>query len=249
VRTPQAGEWASERLIGGAIEAAPIAFVVLSVDGRYVAANRAASRFSGYSRSELMSLRSGDLSADPKRTQATIEAVLRTGGGAGERDILRKDGSVLRVQFRLGPAQLGEERVLVAAWWPTNKLDPADADELVEEDSKPLARTQERLTGLVFQKAPIAITITDRAGLYLAVNDKATEITGYSREELLALDAWAIAVPSRRPPGEDLTALGARDGQASICCKDGTVKQVEFRVATTTLGHEQVRISLWWEIA
>lgn len=241
--------WESERLIGGAIEAAPIAFSVLSEEGRYLAANRAASRFSGYPRAELLQLSSTDLSADPERTRAAIENAFGTGSGSGQRRLRRADGSVLLVQYRLAPAELGPDRLMVAAWWPE------DADEELEAEEEPLeseaasdSRAQERVLGLAFQRAPIAVTVSDGAGNYLALNDRACEITGYSRAELFELGAFGVVVSPGRPAVADLTRLpGIRRGEAELRCRDGTTKIVAFRAATTILAKQRVRIGVWWE--
>lgn len=240
--------WESERLIGGAIEAAPIAFSVMAEDGSYLAANRAASRFSGYPRAELLRLRSTDLSADPERTRAAIESAYRTGGDAGVRTLRRLDGSIVRVQYRLAPAALGPDRLMVAAWWPEEGEDAVAEEATVDEDVSPDAATHERVLGLAFQQAPIAVTVSDGAGDYLALNDRACEITGYSRRELFELGAFGVVVAPGRPSGGDLTALpGIRSGEAELRCRDGTTKTVAFRAATTILAKQKVRIAVWWE--
>jgi len=135
-------DWESERLIGGAIEAAPIAFSVLSDEGRYVSANHAASSFSGYSRAELLRMASTELSADPDRTRAAIESAFRTGSGSGVRRLLRADGSILEVQYRLAPAELAGDRLMVAAWWPA-----APIDEHEDEAPRSGVRSEERRVG------------------------------------------------------------------------------------------------------
>lgn len=240
--------WESERLIGGAIEAAPIAFSVMAEDGRYLAANRAASRFSGYTRAELLRSRSIDLSADPERTRAAIEDAFRTGSGAGVRKLRRADGAILHVQYRLAPAELGPDRLMVAAWWPEDGEETA-AGEVPEDDAVSAdSGTHERVLGLAFQRAPIAVTVSDGAANYLALNDRACEITGYSRSELFELGAFGVVITPGRPAEGDLTLLpGIRSGEAEIRLRDGSTKTVAFRAATTILARQKVRIGVWWE--
>ena len=240
--------WESERLIGGAIEAAPIAFSVMAEDGSYLAANRAASRFSGYTRAELLGLRSTDLSADPERTSAAIEEAFRTGSGAGVRKLRRADGSIFRVQYRLAPAELGPDRLMVAAWWPDESEENAAGHEPADEEVSSDSATHERVLGLAFQRAPIAVTVSDGAAKYLAINDRACELTGYSRSELFELGAFGVVVAPGPPAGGDLTSLpGIRSGEAELRCRDGSTKTVAFRAATTILAQQKVRIGVWWE--
>ncbi|HST25057.1 MAG TPA: PAS domain S-box protein [Gaiellaceae bacterium] len=234
-------------MLGNAIEAAPIAFTVLVRSGRYVAANGAASRLSGYTRPELLTLSTDDLSADRKRTRAAIAEAFRTGHGAGIRELRRKDGSVVPMEFRLAAAELAGDPLLVAAWWPADGEEPAEL-EPVEEESAAVSRAQERVLGLAFQQAPIAVTVSDADAAYLALNDRACAITGYSRAELFELGAWGVVVAPRDRVGSDLLATpGIRSGEATVRCADGSTKKVEFRAATTTLGRRQVRIAVWWE--
>ena len=240
-------DWESERLIGGAIEAAPIAFSVLSDDGRYVAANRAASSFSGYPRDELLRLASTDLSADPERSRAAMESAFRTGSASGVRRLLRADGSILQVEYRLASAELGEDRLLVAAWWPVD-ADVEPADEPAANGRSSDSRAHARVLGLAFQRAPIAVTVSDGAGNYLALNDRACGITGYSRAEMFELGAFGVVKSPGPPSGGDLTRIpGIRSGEAELLCRDGTMKTVSFRAATTVLAKQKVRIGVWWE--
>ena len=241
-------DWESERLIGGAIEAAPIAFSVMAEDGRYLAANRAASGFTGYPRAELLEMSSTDLSADPERTRQAIARAFETGAGAGVRRLRRADGAILSVQYRLAPAQLGPDRLMVAAWWPADDAEVEPAGEPLDDGATPDAGTHERVLGLAFQRAPIAVTVSDGAGNYLALNDRACEITGYSRSELFELGAFGVVVRPGPPESGDLTQHpGIRSGEAELRCRDGSAKTVSFRAATTIIAKQKVRIGVWWE--
>jgi PAS domain S-box-containing protein len=239
--------WESERLIGGAIEAAPIAFTVLLENGRYVAANRAASRLTGYTRSELLELSTSDLSDDPERSGRAVASALETGSGSGVRRVRRKDGTVFSAEYRLAPASMGRERLIVAAWWPEDPAIEAGGDDVFDSDPASLLRAQERVLGVAFQQAPIAVTVSDGEGNYLALNDRACEITGYTRSELFDLGAFGIVITPGRPGGSLVDLPGIRAGTAELRLRDGTTKFVAFRAATTDLGSEQVRIGVWWE--
>jgi PAS domain S-box-containing protein len=242
--------WESERLIGGAIEAAPIGFSVLSESGRYVAVNRAACRLTGRTRADLLERTSEELSADPDRTRRAMDSTFRSGATAGLRQVQCADGSVLTVEYRLATASLGREPLIVAAWWPleTSGEEGEDGDPRSDAEGASLSRAQERVLGVAFQKAPIAVTVSDGDAAFLAVNDQACAITGFSRSELFDLGAWSIVLSPGPPTTGSLTDLrGIRSGEAEIRCRDGGTKRVGFRVATTVLGRERVRIAVWWE--
>jgi len=241
--------WESERLIGGAVEAAPIAFTVLLESGQYVAANRAAARLTGYARSELLGRTTSDLSDDPERTGRVVAEALRTGNGSGIRRIRRKDGAVFTAEYRLAPASLGRDRLIVAAWWPEDPALEPIGDGAVDRSPASLLRAQERVLGVAFQHAPIAVTVSDGDGNYLALNDRACEIAGYTRSELFELGAFGIVLSPARPEGRLVDLPGIRAGVAEIRTGDGSTKQVAFRAATTELGSQEVRIGVWWEVS
>jgi len=46
---------------------------------------------------------------------------------------------------------------------------------------------------LVFESAADAILVTDAEGRYIDANPRATELTGYSRAELLEMPAYRVA--------------------------------------------------------
>lgn len=151
------------------------------------------------------------------------------------------------VEYRLALAELAGDRLLVAAWWPVEAVDePEDAP--AEDLPTSVSRAQERVLVLAFQRAPIAVTVSDGAASYLALNDKACEITGHSRAELFELGAFGVVVAPGPPESGDLTELpGIRSGEAELRCRDGTTKTVGFRAATTVLGKQKVRIGVWRE--
>jgi PAS domain S-box-containing protein len=235
--------WASERLLGEAIEHAPIAFTVVDTTGVIVAVNRTACLLSGYGRDELVGC-----SAQELPFLAALEPI--PDGGEGETvgstgELIRRDGSLLRLEYRLGRS--GDEAgfMLVGAWWPR------EAAELPSEppaESPALAQAALRWMGVAFQHAPIPIVVIDDEGEYVAVNDAACQVSGYPRDELVELGPWELTVSPKEDPSADLTTRpGICGGQALIRCKDGALKNVAFEAATSTAEGRPVRIAVWWE--
>lgn len=62
----------------------------------------------------------------------------------------RADGSIVRVQYRLAPAELGPDRLMVAAWWPEDEEDMVAEAAADDEGVSPDAATHERVLGLAF---------------------------------------------------------------------------------------------------
>ncbi|MDI7252815.1 MAG: PAS domain S-box protein, partial [Actinomycetota bacterium] len=89
-------------------------------------------------------------------------------------------------------------------------------------------QAEERLR-LVFQQASDAIFLHDLEGNILEVNPAATELTGYSREELLSMRVQDLHIPDERSLSEQ-ELLKTRQGDffgfvGTGLCKDGSIKK------------------------
>jgi PAS domain S-box-containing protein len=135
--------------------------------------------------------------------------------------------------------------VIMVVW----QLGPAEEPALAAGEHESLTRTQERLLGVAFSTAPIAITLLDGSGRYLAVNEYAASLTGYSQPELFELRPQDIVVgPSAMPrPMEESRELGVREGRSRLRRKDGSDVEVEWAIGNTRLYDQEVMIAVWWE--
>jgi PAS domain S-box-containing protein len=106
-----------------------------------------------------------------------------------------------------------------------------------------LAESEERFRSLA-ELAPIGFVISDQEERTLYVSLKFVEIFGYDRRDMPSVDAWwPMAYPDpevrervRREWGAALNEARKTDVppmEYPVTCKDGKVRQIEFRVATT----------------
>ncbi len=107
---------------------------------------------------------------------------------------------------------------------------------------------QETLLGQAFEHGPVGVIVLDERGNFLAANRRATELCGYSRAELLELGSAGISAE----PGleERLAAMASgalTRGTGRIRCKDGSVKEVAFRVGETTVSGLPFFALMFWE--
>jgi PAS domain S-box-containing protein len=103
------------------------------------------------------------------------------------------------------------------------------------------------LIGEAGECAALAISVYDDDGRYVAVNRRAQELLGYSREELLAHDVGDFT-----SGGIDRSVLlrsQVREGVRVVERKDGTTFPAAFVVAPTRLAGLDFFVSVWWEIA
>jgi PAS domain S-box-containing protein len=123
-----------------------------------------------------------------------------------------------------------------------------DATASGTEPGLDVGELQETLLGQALEHAPLGAIVLDERGNFLAANRRATEVCGYGRRELLALGTPGLCADS--DAHERLRAMAAGDlmtGSAEIRCKDGTVKQVDYRVGSTRVGGLPFFVGVFWE--
>jgi PAS domain S-box-containing protein len=123
---------------------------------------------------------------------------------------------------------------------PTLNLAAAEADAL-----------QETLLGEALEHAPVGALVLDENGTYLAANRMACRLTGYSREELLALTPKDLAA---NPEGVSQTLRAMAEGRlehgvGKIRCKDGRCVSLEYRAGATRSGGLPFYVLVFWEHA
>jgi PAS domain S-box-containing protein len=104
-------------LLGEAVEHAPVAILVADEEGRYVAANEHACELLGYTRSELLGLRVGDLRGDEEMPREFAE-VQAHGRHDGTTELTRRDGVVLRLRYRASETRIAGLLYYVSVSWP-----------------------------------------------------------------------------------------------------------------------------------
>ena len=90
-----------------------------------------------------------------------------------------------------------------------------------------LAALQEQLQGV-----PVAALAADNTGRYVAANDKASELTGYSRAELLGMNVMDLTPAMRHVRADELWSrfiqAGRQSGQYQLQRKSGRPVDVEY---------------------
>jgi PAS domain S-box-containing protein len=109
---------------------------------------------------------------------------------------------------------------------------------------------QVALLGEAIDLFPLAVFVFDEEGRYVAVNAHASELLGYSREELLQLRIGDLAE-------SPAAAFAAYEGVAKQRMleattrarrKDGTIIQLHFRGGATVIGGMPFYVGVAWEL-
>jgi PAS domain S-box-containing protein len=96
------------------------------------------------------------------------------------------------------------------------------------------------------ESARMAICVYDDDGRYVAVNECATTLLGYTREELLAHD-----VADFTAGGIDRAVLMSdkhREGVRIVTRKDGSTVPVAFVVTPTRVANLPYFVAVWWTL-
>jgi PAS domain S-box-containing protein len=102
------------------------------------------------------------------------------------------------------------------------------------------------LIGEAGECAEVAISVYDDDGRFVALNKKAEELLGYSRDELITRD-----VASFTAGGIDRGVLlrpEIREGVRRVECKDGSTFPAAFVVAPTKVANLDFFVSIWWAL-
>ena len=117
--------------------------------------------------------------------------------------------------------------------------------ELVSEHKKiikALEESEERFRMLV-ESAPVGIAINDMEGNIVYINKFSTELFGYTLDDIPTVEAWMkLAYPDDNLRHEvfkhwkvvlEIAAKGEKIPliEYPVCCKNGTIKQIDFRPA------------------
>ena len=109
--------------------------------------------------------------------------------------------------------------------------------------SEPLIQTS--LLGEAIENGPVVVLVADEYGRYVAVNQAACALLGYSREELLSLRATDVACHDEAPADwAELELHGTLSGVAQVMRKDGSCVEFAYVAGATVVAGMPVYVSV-----
>ncbi len=215
--------------------------------GNFTFLNDSMCRLLGYSKEELMGMNNRQYT-DPENAKRLFQAfnqVYRTGkpGRGFDHEIIRKDGTKRYV----------EESIVLQK---DSSGEPIGFRGIVRDitERKRFERVlqQERETFFsILQKEPYGALLINTDETFLYVNPEFTAITGYTIKDVPNGREWfrnAFPDPEYRHKiiatwKEDITPRKAVDRVWSVLCKDGEVKEIEFKLTFLDDGRIIVMLS------
>ena len=101
---------------------------------------------------------------------------------------------------------------------------------------------QASLIGEAVDNGPVAVFVLDEDRRFVAVSRAACELVGYSREDILGLDASALGPKTSR--WGELRNGSSITGTASLRCKNGTTVEYAYVAGSTTVAGMAVYVSV-----
>jgi PAS domain S-box-containing protein len=102
---------------------------------------------------------------------------------------------------------------------------------------------QTTLLGEAAENAPIAVFVADDEMSFVAVNRRACDLLGYTRDELLALKVFEVSAnPQSRELYAKMMLQGELSGTGSLMRKDRTEVAVEYWAYSTRVAQMTVYV-------
>jgi PAS domain S-box-containing protein len=103
------------------------------------------------------------------------------------------------------------------------------------------------LVGEAIDHGPIAVFVFDDELRYVAVNEYACTLVGYTRQELLSLRLGALSASPTALDDYAAVVRGARtEGRTEVRCKDGSVIPLRFRASETRVAGLPFYVGVAW---
>ena len=154
-------------------QAADSIALIEAATGRFLEFNRAAHEGLGYSREEFAAFGLGDIEAEHSASEirGNIARILEQGRTIFESRHRCHDGSLRDVRVSAGPLHLQGRECIAAVWSDITVSKQAEAE-------------LRKLSSAV-EQSPATVVITDLTGAIEYVNSRFTELTGYTRAEVV----------------------------------------------------------------
>ena len=209
---------ANARKLRSLVELAPLGITLVDADGRFLEANPAFCKLTGYSQSELLNLSRSQLWAPASAAiELKQEEELHRIGSSGpyRSQLQRHDGAVVDVKVNALLIEGIETRPMV---WS------------ILEDISSSLQVQDALeqAASVFSHALEGIMITGADGTILDVNEALCRITGYQREQLIGSNPRTLKSGIHEPEfyrqmWEQLETTGTWSGEVVNRARDGSL--------------------------
>ena len=207
--------------------------------------NEAFLKLYGYSRAEVLQLKTDDISAEPEKTASFIKnSAMKGDTRIRRRRHKKKDGTRIIVDIAVGPFILHGRKVMFAKLHDITKH---------VRDEEALHESEERFR-IAFLTSPDSININKMDGTYVEINKGFAELTGYSREDVIGKSSIDINIwddqEDRKTLVEGLQKSSRFENmEAQFRMKDGSLKTGLLSASVIQLHGEPHILSITKDIS
>ncbi len=95
--------------------------------------------------------------------------------------------------------------------------------------------------------APVLVFVANEEMRYIAVNEYACDVLGYTEDELLGMRVTDVAFESRSTSDyRRMVESGWLVGVSRLRCRDGAEVTLRYRAGETEVGGERLYVSVGW---
>ena len=104
---------------------------------------------------------------------------------------------------------------------------------------------QTSLLGEAVDSSPALVFVADEEMHYIAVNQTACDVLGYTRDELLAMSVTDVArAPESPMQYDEMLVRGARDGITILTAKDGRELEYAYAASRTRVAKLEMFVAV-----
>ncbi|MBU1168692.1 MAG: PAS domain S-box protein [Proteobacteria bacterium] len=217
----------SEAKFRALFENAPYAITIHNLDGMFLDVNNAFLESRGVSKEKVLQMHSSDFSKVSDEEVAEIMDSLMTKGRVSNRDVLNKknDGTDSYSIFSSTLLDIQGQKQILSITIDVTEQKKAE---------KALKKSEEKFRSL-FKMGPLPMASTSMEGGVIEINDRMTELLGYTVDDIKTLEnwwslaypdpdyrAWVKATWQQAVDQAMSTGNPVESGEYRVTCKDGT---------------------------
>ena len=222
-------------------EYAPDGILILDARGYYVDANARVCHMLGYTREEIVGVHSSHMvhPSEVDRIQPALDTILQHVDYHQDWLFLRKDGSVIPTD-------------VIATLMPDGTAMALIRDVTERRQAENALRESAAHTETILNNMVEAVITINAQGLIESFNKAASEVFGYTPEEIIGRSAWAVlAEPDQSDPhylpGQFNTiSVGSTSlsREAKVWRKDGTLFPIHLSMSVMSRGGQDTLIAI-----
>ncbi|HNX79035.1 MAG TPA: PAS domain S-box protein [Prolixibacteraceae bacterium] len=220
-------------------------FLMVDMHGKILEVNETYCRMSGFDKQELLKMHISWLGTEESAAETIthIEKVISNGEDRFETRHRRKDGSIFDVEISVQYQPFSGGRLVAFLHDITHR-------KKIQED---LLESEHRYRTLFDQSNDALFLLDLESGRYIDCNQLAVTLTGYSREEILALKIGAFLPPQRKQESfsniELIISRKTLRKETEIITKSGQLIPVEFNSSAVEINKKKCILSMLHDIS